>query len=580
MVWQSERGRWIPAGASAAAGWRAVWLVWFVGCCRAMAAEGVDKTIEACLEAGEFGPALAVAGALEDGGLRDHWLGRIAAAQAGTGAGRASLSTLSAMHSDVARSRALEDLRSRPLGAAGGAAMADFDTLIELIRSTIAPNSWDELGGAGAIESYPTGVYVDASGVLRQLGPARDTYALDILRRSAARDSGNRAVSRSSALRKVSLVRLEKQLQLRQAFGRTPDEAMRMLAGLHRIRHVFVYPELGDIVVAGPAGDWHTDAEGRAVNSDTGDPVLQLDDLIVLLRNAYEENGRFGCAIKPRQENLAAFKAYAEARRDSPLKTSQREQWLADLRDAVGKQDIEVWGVDPRSRVARIVIEADYRMKLVGMGLEEGTLGVVSYLKRSPETPPAMSVLRWWFTLAYDGVVATPQRDAFQFKGKGVRVLSENELLSETGQRIHTGTSEELNLQFAHSFTRHFDALADKYPVYAELRNVFDLAMVASLMRAEDLPGQVDWHMTHFRNPRACPVALGPTPREVESVINSVVVDPRRIVAGVSGGVSVDVGELVKADAITIDDYGLMDATRASAGADLPAIPPDAWWWD
>ncbi|MDP7015807.1 MAG: general secretion pathway protein GspD [Pirellulaceae bacterium] len=41
-------------------------------------------------------------------------------------------------------------------GAGGGAAAADFDTLIELITSTIAPESWDEVGGAGAIESFPT----------------------------------------------------------------------------------------------------------------------------------------------------------------------------------------------------------------------------------------------------------------------------------------------------------------------------------------------------------------------------------------------------------------------------------------
>ena len=41
-------------------------------------------------------------------------------------------------------------------GSLGGAAMADFDTLIELITSTIAPDTWDDVGGPGAIESFPT----------------------------------------------------------------------------------------------------------------------------------------------------------------------------------------------------------------------------------------------------------------------------------------------------------------------------------------------------------------------------------------------------------------------------------------
>ncbi|MBP85394.1 MAG: general secretion pathway protein GspD [Planctomycetaceae bacterium] len=38
----------------------------------------------------------------------------------------------------------------------GGAALADFDTLIELITSTIQPDTWDEVGGPGAIEPFPT----------------------------------------------------------------------------------------------------------------------------------------------------------------------------------------------------------------------------------------------------------------------------------------------------------------------------------------------------------------------------------------------------------------------------------------
>ena len=37
---------------------------------------------------------------------------------------------------------------------AGGAAMADFESLIELITTTIAPDSWEEVGGAGTIQEF------------------------------------------------------------------------------------------------------------------------------------------------------------------------------------------------------------------------------------------------------------------------------------------------------------------------------------------------------------------------------------------------------------------------------------------
>ena len=59
---------------------------------------------------------------------------------------------------------------------------------------------------------------------------------------------------------------------------------------------------------------------------------------------------------------------------------SAARHWLEQFRSQVGKQDIEVYGLDPRTRAARILVEADYRMKLVGMGLEEGVPGVTSYL--------------------------------------------------------------------------------------------------------------------------------------------------------------------------------------------------------
>lgn len=66
-------------------------------------------------------------------------------------------------------------------GAAGGAALADFDTLIELITSTVEPDSWDTLGGPGAIESFPTNLSL----VISQTQDVHDQIAdlLEQLRR-------------------------------------------------------------------------------------------------------------------------------------------------------------------------------------------------------------------------------------------------------------------------------------------------------------------------------------------------------------------------------------------------------------
>ena len=66
-------------------------------------------------------------------------------------------------------------------------------------------------------------------------------------------------------------------------------------------------------------------------------------------------------------------------------------------------------------------------------------------------------------------------------------MLSENELLTRQGDRIHTGQSDPLTAQFAADFTRHFEQLSQKYPVYADLRNIFDLAVVVSLCQEHGL---------------------------------------------------------------------------------------------
>ena len=550
-----------------------------------------DAVLLAHLEAGEFGPALAIAQNAADPAIGDRWLSRIAAAQARVGTRGAAIDTASYIQDDRVRSDLLDNIRSQPVrtwGASGGGTVADFTSLITLIKSTIAPISWDDVGGPGAADAFAGGVYVDTSGVMRKLSSEPAGGALAEIHADAFRASDNRDVRTHSRLRKVSLNRLEKQVQMLWALGNEPDEAMRSMAGLEKVQYLFVYPGSGDIVLAGPAGDWRIDSEGRSVSTETGRPLLNLDDFVAVLRNAYEQNGRFGCSITPIQENLARTKAYLAESAKTALKPGQRDRWLRQLRDQLGKQEIEVYGIDPGSRAARVLVEADYRMKLIGMGLEDGTLGVKSYLALIPTpkdgaAPPPMDVLRWWFTLNYTGIQATKAGDAFELLGPGVKVLSENELVTELGERVHTGKSDELNQEFAHSFTSHFDLLAAKYPIYAELQNIFDLALVAALLRSEDLPGQVGWHMTFFgpapaNGSSVYQVALATAPKQVETVINHRVIGGKHIVAGVSGGVAVDTTKLVQPGAIKTDDYHLMQAERS---ASVPKnLARDAWWWD
>jgi hypothetical protein len=472
----------------------------------------------------------------------------------------------------------------------GGAANADFDSLIDLIVSTVSSETWAENGGGEAeIRPFPGGVLVDAAGTLKlksrnaAAGKANDLIAKrGIAPRQNTTPPG--AARKSSALRYVSLPRLEREIARRQAARQPLDIDMLTLAGLERVRYVFVYPESGDLVLAGPAGDWRVDADGRIVSAQSGEAVVRLDDLIVLLRRGEASaESHFGCSINPRQEALAKTQAFLAVSSQRPLQPGQRKRWLQNLRDTVGMQDIEVFGVDPASRVAGVLVEADYHMKLIGMGLADGVTGVESYLNSVGEaasaagtSPPPMSVLRWWFALNYDSIRATPDSDAFELVGQGVRVLSENELLAEQGKRVHTGQSEPLNRQFAEDFTAHFVELAAKYPVYSELRNVFDLAMAVALIQSNGLLERAGWqpgaliHAEQLRLPQQA------VPRQVETVVNHRLVNRRQIIAGVSGGVMVAPSDVLAAKK-GYDDGGDLATDRQAAPAQ---IAKGAWWWD
>lgn len=466
----------------------------------------------------------------------------------------------------------------------GGAANADFDSLIDLIVSTVATDTWAENGGGTAdIRAFPNGVLVDTAGLLRQRTKADLTKSLAAKRGTApvANAAFSASARKASTLRYVSLPRLEREMMRRQAAHERFDPTMLTLAGLRRVKYVFAYPETGDLVLAGPAGDWSVNKTGCIVAADTGEPVVRLDDLLTIFRRGKEAvDSHFGCSINPRQEALAKTQAFLAESSKNPLQPSHRKEWLENLRDSVGRQDIEIFGIDPASRVAGVLVQADYHMKLIGMGLADGVDGVESYLKsihlRPGEEPPAMSVLRWWFALKYDTIAQSENKDAFELVGQGVRVLSENEILAQQGQRVHTAASDALNRHYAESFTSHFTDLAHKYPIYGELRNIFDLAMAVALIQSEGLVEKAGWKPALMVNRDKLRLPQGNVPREVDTVINHRVINQRLVIAGVSGGVMVAPSDVLKS-ARANESAGITAATGEPVPKDLGA---NAWWWD
>ena len=200
-----------------------------------------------------------------------------------------------------------------------------------------------------------------------------------------------------------------------------------------------------------------------------------------------------------------------------------------------------------------------------------------------------MDVVRWWFTLNYDDIVADDDHTTFTFNGTGVKVLSENEFISDQGDRIHTGQSDGPTSGFARDFTRHFDSLATKYPVYRQLKNVFDLALVSSLIRDQDLSGKTQWHRTFFgsENPEqgrlTYQVRRDRSATQVDSVLNDKILKLRKKsstikhhIVGVSGGISYNAQEVISTGLKSDVDGDLAKKSKLAK----PQATEIAWWWD
>jgi Protein of unknown function (DUF1598) len=554
---------------------------------------GQDQSLfNQLVAAGELPAAIGLANQTPRPADRDAMLAQIALQQQALGAYRAASQTASVLDDVGQQNQLLSGLSgfdALPGGQSGGITINDFQPLINLIQQTISPDSWSATGsGDGTVLPFLAGVWVDSEKALQRVR-AVDPVGLDAIA-AAARPARSPSPSAEMAnpTRRVSLVQLELTARRCLLSGEPLPDDVRFPGGLYDLEAVVVLAEARDLLLVGKAGAWHRDAAGKAVNTATSRPLIQLDDLVVCWRAAQENGGRFGCSITPRKENLAAMQKFLAT---SPLKG---DAWRKGLQSAVGQQDIEVFGIDARTHAARVLVDADHHMKLVGMGLEPSVPGVDSYFDQIVAgftgQPMAMDVARWWFTLGEFSIGTNVDETVFALAGDTVRVLSETEFIDQQGERIHTGQSIGPTGAFARDFTKSFEAIADRYPVYRELQNVFELAVVCGLIHEHGLVERIDWDAGCFDAAFAVSsseaaagfpvwqVALSPAPATVDSVMNWHEAEERRdarrlkhTIAGVSGGVACDVRQQLR-------ESGFESRSKTfSAGWAEPVNPAGSW---
>ena len=530
------------------------------------------------LEAGEFGPALTQALSAPTAEEKATLLKQVAEAQQAAGESEAAAGTIRRIPRNAKVSKPVASTKS----LAGGGAQADFMTLMLLIQQN-TPSKWEEQDGeGGSMTPFPTGVKVSPVGLLQRLSNEEHAGQLTALGIQARKADLSEDISRQSNLRIVSLTRLEQMVARRIEEGLPIPESMAQLAGLSQIKYVMVLPETNEIVIGGPANGWQYNNQGQPVSLTDGRPTLQLDDLVTVLRTFARGNADFGCSINTRDEGIKSLKQFVESSQaKGELSPGAVRSWVKQIQQKLGRQDVVVWGVPADSRVARVIVEADYRMKLIGINKLDAGKDIPGYFDLLPvsqqKNKSTMDALRWWLTVQCDSVLHSADKNVFEIQGSSVLCLSENQLITAEGKHVPTGQSEETNRLFAQNFTANYAKLAEKDLVFADAQNIFDLALCSALIQNEGLRGKTGWNMGVFAPQGAYAPNSYSAPKEVDSVVNHRVYRGRDIVVQAAGGVRCDVMAVAKDPKRNKVSTQLDGLTTTS---NSPQSAQGRWWWD
>ena len=223
------------------------------------------------------------------------------------------------------------------------------------------------------------------------------------------------------------------------------------------------------------------------------------------------------------------------------------------------------------------MVEADYRMKLIGIGLERPPVRLVSYVDRAKPSDVGRNALqRWFFVPDYQCVRVSEDNLAMELVGDGVKLIGEDEMVTASGQRQTAGRANKASQAFVMGFTKRYPELAERSPVYAELRNLIDVAIAVAYIQQQDYYTKAGWKMEFFGSEKAFPVETYDIPKTVESAVNAIW-KGQTLMTPIGGGVQIQPSEALESDRLLTDQKGKVAKLRETVA---PKLAKGQWWWD
>lgn len=358
------------------------------------------------------------------------------------------------------------------------------------------------------------------------------------------------------------------------AQGKQPltDELI-YLAGLQRIDFVLVDREGKDVCIAGPAEPWRVSDDGSVVGKISGQSPIRLIDLMMAFATLEDaRDGGISCSIEPTAQGRRKLQVLL---RNVKLRPGQNPASLEPaMREAFGPQMILVDGVPTDSRIARTMVAADFEMKRIAMGLSPSPVAdLPSYLEMAKNTAHgAGQNPRWWMACDYDAVAHDDDRTTWQLAGRRVKTMTDQDMVKGDGSVVAGGKVDKIAQAWADKMNDHFEELAVAIPVFADLENVMDVAVAATLISQEGLAAGVGLDLATLSNPQGSlePVSY-PAPQSVDPQCSFIRGRAGWVVTA-SGGVDIS--------GFAVVENQTADPSLDGKATQLLVAATDRWWWD
>jgi hypothetical protein len=167
----------------------------------------------------------------------------------------------------------------------------------------------------------------------------------------------------------------------------------------------------------------------------------------------------------------------------------------------------------------------------------------------------------------YEAIERSGDRMAWSISGKGVKTMTETDVIQADGSRSGSGKVDPKAQQWADLMTKHYAELSEKYAIFGHLRNVMDLSVAATLVLGERLNEVSGCNLDLFLGKGDAVTTGGwKIPRQIPPHCSFVRGSSGWVVSA-SGGVQIDAGSVVQ--------------QQKETQLSKPALTEIAtWWWN